>query len=135
MFCFACLLVLGSLKHRQTTCLLIPLNATPGSQVPSQLEIVEQVLGSDCHLMAGRMSILDDEQQKHISETLKASSIREKVRNGTLIQVYLDHKFMQTVQSDADFGCFLMLSKDQLNSLSHRGSPKRKYRNWVWPDS
>lgn len=81
------------------------------------------------------MSILDDEQQKHISETLKASSIREKVRNGTLIQVYLDHKFMQTVQSDADFGCFLMLSKDQLNSLSHRGSPKRKYRNRVWPDS
>lgn len=75
------------------------------------------------------MSILDDEQQKRISETLKASSIREKVRNGTLILVYLDHKFMQTVQSDADFGGFLMLSKDQLNSLSHRGSPKRKYRN------
>ncbi|XP_063326819.1 dynein axonemal assembly factor 8 isoform X2 [Pelmatolapia mariae] len=71
----------GSLKHRQTTCLLIPLNATPGSQVPSQLEIVEQVLGSDCHLVAGRMSILDDEQQKHISETLKASSIREKINS------------------------------------------------------
>ncbi|CAI5675903.1 unnamed protein product [Oreochromis niloticus] len=69
----------GSLKHRQTTCLLIPSNATPGSQVPSQLEIVEQVLGSDCHLVAGRMSILDDEQQKHISETLKVSSIREKM--------------------------------------------------------
>ncbi|XP_030592125.1 uncharacterized protein LOC115784880 isoform X2 [Archocentrus centrarchus] len=68
----------GFLIHRQTTCLLIPLNARPRSQVPSQLEIVDQVLRSDCHLVAGRMSILDDEQRRHIAKTLKVSSVREK---------------------------------------------------------
>ncbi|XP_026020286.1 uncharacterized protein LOC113020483 [Astatotilapia calliptera] len=93
----------GSLKHRQTTCLLIPLNATPGSQVPSQLEIVEQVLGSDCHLMAGRMSILDDEQQKHISETLKASSsIREKINSTPCLIVALRRENIAT-----EFGLIL----------------------------
>ncbi|KAA8585282.1 hypothetical protein FQN60_003976 [Etheostoma spectabile] len=58
----------------QTTCLLIPLNASPLSQVPSQLDMLEQLLRSDCHLVAGRMSILDHEQRKHIADTLKMSS-------------------------------------------------------------
>ncbi|XP_051243484.1 dynein axonemal assembly factor 8 isoform X2 [Dicentrarchus labrax] len=67
----------GSLIHSalwQTTCLLIPLNAPPLSQVPSQLDLLEQLLRSGCHLVAGRMSILDNEQRKHIAETLKVSS-------------------------------------------------------------
>ncbi|XP_068434963.1 dynein axonemal assembly factor 8 [Clinocottus analis] len=58
----------------QTTCLLIPLNAPPLSQAPSQLEMLEQLLRSGCHLVAGRMSILDDEQRKRIAETLAVSS-------------------------------------------------------------
>ncbi|XP_044036470.1 dynein axonemal assembly factor 8 isoform X2 [Siniperca chuatsi] len=71
----------GSLIHSalwQTTCLLIPLNAPPLSQVPSQLDMLEQLLRSGCHLVAGRMSILDNEQWKHIAETLKVSSRRNE---------------------------------------------------------
>ncbi|XP_076608322.1 dynein axonemal assembly factor 8 [Chaetodon auriga] len=67
----------GSLIHSalwQTTCLLIPLNTPPLSQMPSQLDILEQLLGSGCHLVAGRMSKLDDEQKKHIAQTLKVFS-------------------------------------------------------------
>ncbi|KAM4531385.1 dynein axonemal assembly factor 8 [Odontesthes bonariensis] len=66
----------GSLIHRalwQTTCLLVPLKAPPHSQTHSQLEIVEQLLRSGCHLVAGRMSILDNEQRKHIAEILTVS--------------------------------------------------------------
>ncbi|XP_031168309.1 uncharacterized protein LOC116059406 isoform X3 [Sander lucioperca] len=62
----------------QTTCLLIPLNASPLSQVPFQLDMLEQLLRSGCHLVAGRMSILDDEQRKHIADTLKMSSRRDE---------------------------------------------------------
>ncbi|KAM8725048.1 dynein axonemal assembly factor 8 isoform 1-T1 [Acanthopagrus schlegelii] len=67
----------GSLIHSalwQTTCLLIPLNTPPLSQVPSQLDMLEQLLRSGCHLVAGRMTILDNEQCKHIAQTLKASA-------------------------------------------------------------
>ncbi|KAE8283360.1 hypothetical protein D5F01_LYC18762 [Larimichthys crocea] len=56
----------------QTTCLLIPLNAPPLNQVPSQLDMLEQLLRSGCHLVAGRMSVLDNEQKKHIAEMLSS---------------------------------------------------------------
>ncbi|KAK2833238.1 hypothetical protein Q5P01_017127 [Channa striata] len=55
----------------QTTCLLMPVNAPVLSQVPSQLEML---LRSRCHLVAGRMTALDQEQRKHITEILQASS-------------------------------------------------------------
>ncbi|KAK9534734.1 hypothetical protein VZT92_007162 [Zoarces viviparus] len=58
----------------QTTGLLLPLDAPPLSRLPSQLAMLEQLLRSGCHLVAGRMSILDNEQRKHIAETLKVSS-------------------------------------------------------------
>lgn len=81
---FACLLVPERPTDRalwQTTCLLIPLNGPPHGQAPSQLEMVEQLLRSGCHLVAGRMSTLDGEQRKRIAEALAASARgREKVR-------------------------------------------------------
>lgn len=84
MLCFACLLVPGPLLHSalwQTTCLLIPFNAPTLRQVPSELDLLEQLLRSGCHLVAGRMSILDNEQRKHIAGTLKMSSrVNERVR-------------------------------------------------------
>lgn len=95
MFCFACLLVPGSLIHSalwQTTCLLIPLNTPPLSQVPSQLDMLEQLLRSGCHLVAGRMTILDNEQCKHIAQTLKASA-NERVRRQVLIDFCLRVNF------------------------------------------
>ncbi|GLD49175.1 uncharacterized protein AKAME5_000300400 [Lates japonicus] len=58
----------------QTTCLLMPLNAPLPSQMPPQLEMLEQLLRSGCHLVAGRMSMLDNKQRKHIAETLQVSS-------------------------------------------------------------
>ncbi|XP_071326366.1 dynein axonemal assembly factor 8 isoform X2 [Trachinotus anak] len=67
----------GSLIHSpvwQTTCLLIPLNAPLLSPVHSQLEMLEQLLRSGCHLVAGRMSMLDYQQRRHIAETLAVAS-------------------------------------------------------------
>nr|XP_020466175.1 uncharacterized protein C16orf71 homolog isoform X2 [Monopterus albus] len=58
----------------QTTCLLIPLNAPPLSQVPAQLELLGKLLRSGCHLVAGRMSILDNKQRKHIADIVRVSS-------------------------------------------------------------
>uniref|UniRef100_A0AAQ5ZHE4 Dynein axonemal assembly factor 8 n=1 Tax=Amphiprion ocellaris TaxID=80972 RepID=A0AAQ5ZHE4_AMPOC len=75
----------ASLRHRslwQTTCLLIPLNAPQHSPVYPQLEMVEQLLRAGCHLVAGRMSKLDQEQKEHIAETLAVSSSgREKMEH------------------------------------------------------
>ncbi|KAM6914113.1 dynein axonemal assembly factor 8 isoform 2-T2 [Lycodopsis pacificus] len=71
----ACLLVPGIHSALwQTTCVLLPLNAPPLSRLPSQLAMLEQLLRSGCHLVAGRMSILDNEQRKRIAETLKVPS-------------------------------------------------------------
>ncbi|KAM9346620.1 dynein axonemal assembly factor 8 [Symphorus nematophorus] len=58
----------------QTTCLLIPFHAPPLSPEPSQLDMLEQLLRSGCHLVAGRMSTLDEKQRNHIAEILKMSS-------------------------------------------------------------
>lgn len=84
MSCIACLLVPGSLIHSalwQTTCLLIPFNAPPLSQVSSELDMLVQLLRSGRHLVAGRMSILDNEQRKHIARILNMSSRgNERVR-------------------------------------------------------
>ncbi|KAL7378512.1 hypothetical protein ABVT39_014941 [Epinephelus coioides] len=46
----------------------------PSIRVPSQLDTHEQLLRSGCHLVAGRMSILDNEQRKYITEILNVSS-------------------------------------------------------------
>lgn len=89
IFCCACLLVPGSLIRSalwQTTCLLIPLNAPPLNQVPSQLDMLEQLLRSGCHLVAGRMSVLDNEQKKHIAEMLSSRG-NEMVRGLALEEV------------------------------------------------
>ncbi|KAM7387063.1 hypothetical protein PAMA_009605 [Pampus argenteus] len=66
-----------TLKHIalwQTTCLLLPLNASTLSQVPSQLDMLERLLRSGCHLVAGRLSRLDKEQRQHVTGTLKRLS-------------------------------------------------------------
>lgn len=105
MSCFACLLVPGSLIHSalwQTTCLLIPLNAPLLSQVPSQLDMLEQLLRSGCHLVAGRMTMLNNEQREHITETLKASSRRnERVRRLgfeiSCFRAYFLNKYQQLI--------------------------------------
>ncbi|XP_044187227.1 dynein axonemal assembly factor 8 [Thunnus albacares] len=60
----------GTLIHIalwQTTCLLLPL------KVPSQLDMLEQLLRSGCHLVAGRLTILDNEQRQHIARILLSS--------------------------------------------------------------
>ncbi|XP_060883220.1 dynein axonemal assembly factor 8 [Labrus mixtus] len=67
----------GSLVHRaywQTTCLLVPFDAPPLSHESSQLELLGLLLRSGCYLVAGRMSVLDNKQRKHITETLQVSS-------------------------------------------------------------
>ncbi|KAG7223157.1 hypothetical protein INR49_015765, partial [Caranx melampygus] len=89
----------GSLIHSptwQTTCLLIPLDAPLLSQVHSQLEMLEQLLRTGCHLVAGRMSVLDNKQRTHITETLKESSSGEK----RLTQLYLNPYLIIALQGE-----------------------------------
>ncbi|XP_067089795.1 dynein axonemal assembly factor 8 [Osmerus mordax] len=54
----------------QTTCLLVPFNVLQVSRVPLQLDLLESLLKAGCHLVAGRMSVLDEAQRQHISKTL-----------------------------------------------------------------
>lgn len=78
-------LIPGSVIHSptwQTTCLLIPLDAPLLSQVHSQLEMLEQLLRTGCHLVAGRMSTLNNKQRTHIAEALKESSSGKRVSRG-----------------------------------------------------
>ncbi|XP_070836839.1 dynein axonemal assembly factor 8 [Chaetodon trifascialis] len=95
----------GSLIHSalwQTTCLLIPLNTPPLSQIPPQLDMLEQLLGSGCHLVAGRMSKLDDEQRKHIAQTLKVPSRR----NERMARLSTAPCLIMALQGEAVVTCF-----------------------------
>ncbi|XP_059203241.1 dynein axonemal assembly factor 8 [Centropristis striata] len=86
----------------QTTCLLIPLNAPPLSQVPSQLDMLEQLLRSGCHLVAGRMSILDNEQRKDIAATLKGGDER-------MTHLYSTSCLIMALQGKEIVTCFNMI--------------------------
>lgn len=67
----------------QTTCLLLP-NSVLGP-APIHLDLLEQLLRTGCHLVAGRMTVLDETQRCHIAETLMLPSERDgKVRSGYL---------------------------------------------------
>lgn len=133
MSCVACLLVPGSLIHSalwQTTCLLIPFDTPPLSQMPSQLDLLEQLLRSGCHLVAGRMSKLDNEQMRHIAQTLKVSSRgNERVRGLAWIEVALELTFIQIEQSAVDSPssllCLFIDGSSFHGTLSHHGSARR----------
>ena len=65
--------MLGSLVRSalcQTTCLLVPFNVLQVNRVPLQLDLLESLLKAGCHLVAGRMSVLDEAQRQHVSKTL-----------------------------------------------------------------
>lgn len=52
---------------------------------PIHLDLLEQLLRTGCHLVAGRMTVLDETQRCHIAETLMLPSERDgKVRSGYL---------------------------------------------------
>ncbi|XP_051569571.1 dynein axonemal assembly factor 8 [Myxocyprinus asiaticus] len=55
----------------QTTCLLIPSNLMQQSQPPFYSEILERLLRTDCHLVAGRLCTPDENQRRHMSELLR----------------------------------------------------------------
>ena len=89
--CLSCLLVPGLHSSAwQTTCLLIPVNAPLLSGAPPHLELLERLLGGGCHLVAGRMSLLDPEQRRHIAETLMSSRGEEGVRRPSLNRLALE---------------------------------------------
>ncbi|CAB1341786.1 unnamed protein product [Coregonus sp. 'balchen'] len=61
----------------QTTCLLLPSSVLRLGPAPLHLDLLEQLLGRGCHLVAGRMSVLDETQRCHIAETLMRPSERD----------------------------------------------------------
>ncbi|MBN3320104.1 NDK7 kinase, partial [Atractosteus spatula] len=56
----------------QTTCLLIPTPLLQSRRRALDLDLVEQLLKRACHLVAGRLCVLDTEQSRHIEEALKS---------------------------------------------------------------
>ncbi|XP_069036850.1 dynein axonemal assembly factor 8 isoform X2 [Lepisosteus oculatus] len=56
----------------QTTCLLIPAKLLQSRRRALDLELVEQLLKRACHLVAGRLCVLDTEQSRLIEEALKS---------------------------------------------------------------
>lgn len=59
----------------QTTCLLLPTSVL--GPAPIHLDLLEQLLRTGCHLVAGRMTVLDETQRCHIAETLVLPSERD----------------------------------------------------------
>ncbi|KAL6457265.1 hypothetical protein MHYP_G00342280 [Metynnis hypsauchen] len=55
----------------QTTCLLMPSGLLQLSRPPLHLDLLEQLLRTGFHLVAGRLSTLDKAQRRHISELLR----------------------------------------------------------------
>nr|XP_046271976.1 dynein axonemal assembly factor 8 isoform X2 [Scatophagus argus] len=112
----------------QMTCLLIPLNAPPPSQVPSQLDMLEQLLRSGCHLVAGRMSILDAEQRNHIAGTLKVSS----TGNETMAHLSLASCLIVALQGETVVTCINSI----LDSIYKKRSDLEKVGNMIiYPES
>ncbi|XP_066530842.1 dynein axonemal assembly factor 8 isoform X2 [Hoplias malabaricus] len=67
----------------QTTCLLMPSSVLKLSRPPLHLDLLEKLLSTGCHLVAGRLSALDKGQRRHISELLRPPAGRAV--NGTLL--------------------------------------------------
>lgn len=77
---------------------------------------------------------MDNEQRKHIAETLKvSSSVKERVSTVTLTGVALEHTFLQTVHSAVDFLSIVSLKDDSSSHgpLSHHGSSRGKECDWL----
>lgn len=86
----------------QTTCLLMPSNVLRLGQVPLHLDLLEQLLKAGCHLVAGRMSILDEAQRQHIARTL----VLQSNRNGMMSHLPEGPCLMVVLQRDNVVTCF-----------------------------
>ncbi|KAF4115819.1 hypothetical protein G5714_003308 [Onychostoma macrolepis] len=58
----------------QTTCLLIPSKLLRQNQPPLYSELLQQLLRTGCHLVAGRLCTPDEKQRRHIAELLRPSA-------------------------------------------------------------
>ncbi|XP_048049656.1 dynein axonemal assembly factor 8 isoform X2 [Megalobrama amblycephala] len=58
----------------QTTCLLIPSNLLQQSQPPLYSDLLQWLLRTGCHLVAGKLCTPNEKQRQHISELLRSSA-------------------------------------------------------------
>ncbi|XP_045066718.1 dynein axonemal assembly factor 8-like isoform X3 [Coregonus clupeaformis] len=86
----------------QTTCLLLPSSVLRLGLAPLLLDLLEQLLGRGCHLVAGRMSVLDETQRCHIAETL----MRPSERDGKITALPEGPCFIVVLQKDNVVTCF-----------------------------
>ncbi|KAI2666071.1 Dynein axonemal assembly factor 8 [Labeo rohita] len=82
----------------QTTCLLIPSNLLRQNQPPLYSELLQRLLRTGCHLVAGRLSTPDEKQRQHISELLRSSAGEALLREGPCLIIAL--------QADNAVTCF-----------------------------
>ncbi|XP_041735690.1 dynein axonemal assembly factor 8 isoform X3 [Coregonus clupeaformis] len=86
----------------QTTCLLLPSSVLHLGPAPLHLDLLEQLLGRGCHLVAGRMSVLDETQRCHIAETL----MRPSERDGKITALPEGPCLIVVLQKDNVVTCF-----------------------------
>ncbi|CAB1341789.1 unnamed protein product [Coregonus sp. 'balchen'] len=93
----------------QTTCLLLPSSVLRLGPAPLLLDLLEQLLGRGCHLVAGRMSVLDETQRCHIAETLMRPSERDGKKDNVvtcfdsmLESIYRERSKLAKVGKNAD---------------------------------
>ncbi|XP_073686478.1 dynein axonemal assembly factor 8 [Garra rufa] len=82
----------------QTTCLLIPSNLLRQNQPPLYSELLQRLLRTGCHLVAGKLSTPDEKQRQHISELLRSSAGEAILPEGPCLIIAL--------QADNAITCF-----------------------------
>ncbi|XP_073801052.1 dynein axonemal assembly factor 8 isoform X1 [Danio rerio] len=73
----------------QTTCLLIPSSLLQQSQPPLFSELLQRLFRTGCHLLAGRLCMLDKKQRRHMCELLRASAGEELLHEGPCLAIVL----------------------------------------------
>ncbi|XP_026068002.1 uncharacterized protein LOC113049670 [Carassius auratus] len=115
-------LVCGALC--QTTCLLIPSNLLRQNQPPLYSELLQRLLRTGCHLVAGRLCTPDEKQRQHMRELLRSSAGEALLCEGPCLIIAL--------QADNAITCFNII----LQSICReRPDFKRVTMKLLYPNS
>ncbi|XP_059415123.1 dynein axonemal assembly factor 8 [Carassius carassius] len=108
----------------QTTCLLIPSNLLRQNQPPLYSEILQRLLRTGCHLVAGRLCTPDEKQRQHMCELLRSSAGEALLCEGPCLIIAL--------QADNAITCFNII----LESICReRPDFKRVTMKLLYPNS
>ncbi|XP_043089942.1 dynein axonemal assembly factor 8 isoform X2 [Puntigrus tetrazona] len=108
----------------QTTCLLIPSKLLQHNQPPLYSELLQQLLRTGCHLVAGRLCTPDEKQRRHISQLLRPSAGEARLCEGPCLIIAL--------QADNAVTCFNIILESMCRE---RPDLKRVTIKLLYPNS